>query len=122
MIDPVQTKRHSDENLKEWKIRICSNKDIYNLNWEEIKELINKETGESKGESAYRKWFNNFIEGVEYQRERSDESNNSLLELELKKVEIMEERKKLACQFQRAEGSHRQNRPRENPASENMVA
>ncbi|MEA5632444.1 hypothetical protein VB006_21140, partial [Bacillus velezensis] len=53
------------------------------------------ETGESKGESAYRKWFNNFIEGVEYQRERSDESNNSLLELELKKVEIMEERKKL---------------------------
>lgn len=94
MIDPVQTKRHSDENLKEWKIRICSNKDIYNLNWEEIKELINKETGESKGESAYRKWFNNFIEGVEYQRERSDESNNSLLELELKKVEIMEERKK----------------------------
>ncbi|WIT28023.1 hypothetical protein [Bacillus phage SPbetaL7] len=95
MIDPVQTKRHSDENLKEWKIRICSNKDIYNLNWEEIKELINKETGESKGESAYRKWFNNFIEGVEYQKEKSAESNNSLLELELKKVEIMEERKKL---------------------------
>ncbi|MFT0803231.1 hypothetical protein VSK91_19520 [Bacillus swezeyi] len=95
MIDPIQTKRHPDENLKEWKIRICSNKDVYDLNWEEIKELINKETGENKGESAYRKWFKNFIEGVEYQKEKSVDSNAALIELEMKKLEVMEERKKL---------------------------
>lgn len=85
------------KTLKNGKIRICSNKDIYNLNWEEIKELINKETGESKGESAYRKWFNNFIEGVEYQRERSDESNNSLLELELKRLKSWKREKASSC-------------------------
>lgn len=95
MIDPIQTKRRPDENLKEWKIRICSNKDVYDLNWEEIKELINKETGENKGESAYRKWFKNFIEGVEYQKEKSADSNAALIELEIKKLEVMEERKKL---------------------------
>lgn len=49
MIDPIKLKRHSDENLKQWKLRICENYKEYGLsNWNEVAEVINKETGEKK--------------------------------------------------------------------------
>lgn len=96
MIDPIKLKRHSDENLKQWKLRICENYKEYGLsNWNEVAEVINKETGDKKGESAYRKWFTNFNEGRDYQKEVVAEGNGAIVELELKKIEIMEERKKL---------------------------
>ncbi|MNF55134.1 hypothetical protein D3C84_365840 [compost metagenome] len=95
MIDPIQTKRKDDENLLEWKIRVCSNKDIYSLTWEEVKELMNKETGENFGESVYRKWWYAFSQGLEFSKEQSLDSNEAMMELELKKIQIMEEQKKL---------------------------
>ncbi|WP_144459111.1 hypothetical protein [Bacillus pumilus] len=96
MIDPIKLKRHSDENLKQWKLRICENYKEYGLsNWNEVAEVINKETGDKKGESAYRKWFTNFNEGRDYQKEVVAEGNGAIVELELKKIEVMEERKKL---------------------------
>lgn len=95
MIDTIQTKRLDDENILEWKIRICSNKDLYSLTWEEIKELINQETGESNGESVYRKWWYSFQHGMEYSKHKSISSNDAMVELELKKLQIMEEQKKL---------------------------
>ncbi|KIL12224.1 hypothetical protein B4127_1555 [Bacillus pumilus] len=96
MIDPIKLKRHSDENLKQWKLRICENYKEYGLsNWNEVADVINKETGDKKGESAYRKWFTNFNEGRDYQKEVVAEENGAIVELELKKIEVMEERKKL---------------------------
>ncbi|MBS4747522.1 hypothetical protein [Bacillus altitudinis] len=96
MIDPIKLKRHSDENLKQWKLRICENYKEYGIsNWNEVAEVINKETGDRKGESAYRKWFTNFNEGRDYQKEVVAEGNGAIVELELKKIEVMEERKKL---------------------------
>ncbi|MEK4049926.1 hypothetical protein [Bacillus sp. FSL K6-2839] len=96
MVDPIKLKRHSDENLKQWKLRICENYKEYGLsNWNEVAEVINKETGDKKGESAYRKWFTNFNEGRDYQKEVVAEENGAIVELELKKIEVMEERKKL---------------------------
>ncbi|MEV9652441.1 hypothetical protein [Bacillus aerius] len=96
MIDPIKLKRHSDENLKQWKLRICENYKEYGLNnWNEVAEVINNETGDKKGESAYRKWFTNFNEGRDYQKEVVAEGNGAIVELELKKIEVMEERKKL---------------------------
>ncbi|MCY7679863.1 hypothetical protein MH122_13755 [Bacillus pumilus] len=96
MVDPIKLKRHSDENLKQWKLRICENYKEYGLNnWNEVAEVINKETGDKKGESAYRKWFTNFNEGRDYQKEVDAEGNGAIVELELKKIEVMEERKKL---------------------------
>ncbi|WHF25347.1 hypothetical protein QJS65_10845 [Bacillus altitudinis] len=96
MVDPIKLKRHSDENLKQWKLRICENYKEYGLsNWNEVAEVINKETGDKKGESAYRKWFTNFNEGRDYQKEVVAEGNGAIVELELKKIEVMEERKKL---------------------------
>ncbi|WP_342498275.1 hypothetical protein [Bacillus sp. FSL M8-0350] len=96
MVDPIKLKRHSDENLKQWKLRICENYKEYGLsNWNEVAEVINKETGDKKGESAYRKWFTNFNEGRDYQKEVVAEGNGAIVELELKKIEVLEERKKL---------------------------
>ncbi|WP_255233928.1 hypothetical protein [Bacillus altitudinis] len=96
MIDPIKLKRHSDENLKQWKLRICEKYKEYGLsNWNEVADVINKETGDKKGESAYRKWFTNFNEGRDYQKEVVAEENGAIVELELKKIEVMEERKKL---------------------------
>lgn len=96
MVDPIKLKRHSDENLKQWKLRICENyKELGLSNWNEVAEVINKETGDKKGESAYRKWFTNFNEGRDYQKEVVAEGNGAIVELELKKIEVMEERKKL---------------------------
>ncbi|MCP9283634.1 hypothetical protein [Bacillus safensis] len=96
MVDPIKLKRHSDENLKQWKLRICENYKEYGLsNWNEVADVINKETGDKKGESAYRKWFTNFNEGRDYQKEVVAEGNGAIVELELKKIEVMEERKKL---------------------------
>ncbi|MEH7760086.1 hypothetical protein V7417_05135 [Bacillus pumilus] len=96
MVDPIKLKRHSDENLKQWKLRICENYKKYGLsNWNEVAEVINMETGDKKGESAYRKWFTNFNEGRDYQKELVAEGNGAIVELELKKIEVLEERKKL---------------------------
>lgn len=82
MIDPIKLKRHSDENIKQWKLRICENYKEYGLsNWNEVAEVINKETGDKKGESAYRKWFTNFNEGRDYQKKLSLKETEQLLNL-----------------------------------------
>jgi hypothetical protein len=95
MIDPIQTKRRDDESILKWKIRLCENKDMYSLTWEEVKELINKETGEKNSDSVYRKWWYSFQHGMEYMKQQSLDSNEAITELELKKLEILEERKKM---------------------------
>jgi len=95
MIDNPILKRRSDESVLDWKIRLCSDKDKYDLTWEDIKTLINHETGESFGESVYRKWWYAFYHGLEYAKKKNIESDEVLNELELKKIELLEERKKL---------------------------
>jgi hypothetical protein len=95
MIDNPILKRRDDESILDWKIRLCSNKDKYDLTWDHIKELINTETGESFGESVYRKWWYAFYHGLEYAKKQNIESDDALSELELKKIELLEERKKL---------------------------
>lgn len=95
MIDLIQTKRRDDESILSWKIRLCDNKENYSLTWDEIKELINKETGESNGESVYRKWWYSFYQGMEFSKVKSLDSTEAIAELEIKKLELKEERKKL---------------------------
>lgn len=63
MILSLEIKRKDGENLKQYKVRLYRNKDIYGLTNVEIGELINKETGDNWDESAYRKWATSYIEG-----------------------------------------------------------
>jgi hypothetical protein len=94
MTDPI-LKRRDDESVLDWKIRLCDNKDKYSLTWETIKDIINAEIGEKNGESVYRKWWYSFYQGLEYSKTKNIESDEVLNELETKKIELLEERKKL---------------------------
>ena len=57
--------RKENESIKDFKIRLFANKDLYNLKSQEIADLVNKETGKNQGESSYRKWAKAYFEGVE---------------------------------------------------------
>jgi hypothetical protein len=84
---PSDLKKVGSETIKDFKIRICSNKDIYSLTWEEIKDLINKQTGDSYGESTYRKWWAAFSDGLELGKSSTINDDEILSEYELKKIE-----------------------------------
>gem|GEM_PF-3713374 len=95
--------REPFETFKAYKIRLCRNKDMYELSWKQIASLLNAETDEGKrDESTYRKWWNAYIEGHEdSQREGIsnsavlDEINKQQHELEVAKQELLDERREL---------------------------
>lgn len=97
----MDIKRREGESLLDYKIRICSNKAILNLTWEQVKDILNKETGQNFTESAYRKWYQNFADGLEYASKKNAEVNDLLEELEQKKKEF--EIAKIQFQDQRRE-------------------
>src|SRR5690625_4787269 len=92
---PEYLQKETSETIKEYKIRLCENKDIYDLSCEDIKDIINSETGDNGGESKYRKWWYHFSEGMEYEKLKKATDQDILDELELKRIEIEEERVKL---------------------------
>ena len=65
-----------EESLKEYKIRLFSNKEEYNLSFQQIADLINIESGESKNESTYRKWWSAYKEG--YSDAKSSLNNDTI--------------------------------------------
>lgn len=97
MTEMNHLKRQENENLLEWKIRLCSHKDEYGLTWDQVATIINKETGDKFGESTYRKWFANFKQGMEYAKSKNLDEN-ALSELRIKELEIEKERKKLQAE------------------------
>lgn len=58
-------RKEKDETIKEYKLRLFRNKELYGLSTEQIAQLINLETGDNFSESAYRKWFKPYQEGYE---------------------------------------------------------
>lgn len=81
-------KRKDEETELEFKIRICSNKGLYSLTWNQVADILNKETKQEFGESAYRKWFKNFQDGLEYANEINMSENELLEELKEKTKEF----------------------------------
>ena len=75
--------KNLEENLKDYKIRLCKNKDIYGLTFQDIANLINKESGENKSESVYRKWWTAYNEGYQ-DAERNSLDNDDMKKRELK--------------------------------------
>lgn len=60
--------RLPDEEYLDYFVRIFENKNIYGLTCNDIAELLNKETGQSYTESAYRKEYAAFNRGRLYER------------------------------------------------------
>jgi len=85
----------SDEPIKDYKYRICKNKDVYGLSWDGVRDVLNEELNEQFSQDRYRKWFYAFDDGVEYASLSDNESQDVLDDLEMKKIELQEERKKL---------------------------
>lgn len=91
----MQYIRQENESVKDFKIRLFSNKDLYNLKSQEIADLINKESGENYDESVYRKWAKNYFEGVEDTKREFISSDKVLKEYDIQKRELFKERQKL---------------------------
>lgn len=88
-------KKRDDESPLQYDLRICSNRTREGLSWTDVADILNKEHGKTWGESKYRKWFTNFSAGVQYAQSQQADSDDVLDELEMKKIELLEERKKL---------------------------
>lgn len=86
--------REKNETVKEYKLRLFRNKELYGLTSEQIAQLINTETGDEFSESAYRKWFKPYQEGYEDGIRESIASDNILDEYEEKRIEFEKEKVK----------------------------
>lgn len=89
-------KRLPDEDIHTYALRLYENKFEYGLNSESIAELLNKETGKTYGESAYRKFYAAMRKGIEYQKSLNISDSDELAALEEKKREIIAERDRLS--------------------------
>lgn len=65
-----ETKRLNSESFTDYFVRLFENKKAYQLNCQDIAELLNKESGEDYTESKWRKEFAAFNRGRVYERER----------------------------------------------------
>ncbi len=90
----MSIKKSKDENLKQYKIRLYRNKDIYGLSNIEIGELINKESGEKFDESAHRKWAFPYMEGYDDGVAENLTEDDLLIEIDEKKDDLYKQQVK----------------------------
>lgn len=76
-----RTIRGEDETLDDYAVRLYLGKKTYGLNSWDIAELLNKEAGTAKDESAWRKYYTGFINGIRYAVHNSMEDTTSILAL-----------------------------------------
>lgn len=90
----VQYARLSGESFEDYKVRICENKNVYGLTFEQIADILNAESGNTYTESKWRKEWKAFCKGRVYERNKI--SNSMLVEqsreLEKQRMRLSEER------------------------------
>lgn len=97
--------RLDNEDLKDYKLRLMVNKHEYGLNWNEIANLLNAETGMKYDESTYRKWYNayekdkmneQFTEITNYPNvEIAEIVQDDMNEFDVRKIELLKEKRKI---------------------------
>lgn len=90
--------RKEDETLKQYQVRICTDKNKLGLSWNEVAKILNQESGDSYGESKYRKWFCAYLEGYQDAIEESMSENDYLNEIQDQILELKKEKIKLQDQ------------------------
>lgn len=83
----------SNENFKDYKIRLCKNKDIYNLSWNMIADLLNSVSGNNFNESTYRKWWKAYQEGFDDKDKQNKNMNLDKIEVEKEKIKMYDQRR-----------------------------
>jgi len=87
--------KQQNESIKDYFIRICSEKEMLHLTWEDVACLMNKETGKDFKESSYRKKWANYKEGLEDGFKKAIDDDVTLKEHELSLLKIQEEKVKI---------------------------
>lgn len=64
--------RHDSESFDDFALRLYANKDTYGLTCWGVANLLNKDSGWNKDESAFRKYYSAFLKGIEYQKKKSE--------------------------------------------------
>jgi predicted phosphodiesterase len=90
-----------EESLDSYKIRLCKNKDLYDLRWQDISELWFEETAEKKSPDWFRKFWRYYSEGYEAALKTNPDLSEDLNELNEKTIEF--EKRKVQYQDQRKE-------------------
>lgn len=82
------------ESFEDYKVRICENKNVYGLTFEQIADILNAESGNTYTESWYRKWWKRFSQGRVYERKRvrEDVLAEQSRELEKQRLRLNDER------------------------------
>jgi hypothetical protein len=88
--------RLSNEHIHDYAIRLYQNKLEYDLTSEDICEILNKESGLDKGESAWRKFYSAFKKGFDFCLSKRKADSDLLKEIEDKKREIIAEKDRLS--------------------------
>lgn len=91
----MSIKIQDGENIKDYKLRLFRNKELYNLTSQDIADLVNESSGDNFGESTYRKWFATYSEGYADGLNDAINEEKILKELSLKQRELYKERQKL---------------------------
>ena len=95
-------RRNPDESVEEYTDRVCGLKQELRLTWEELKTIINQQTGENRSESYYRKGFQrkygeqskqeSVLETVSEEAEAKDEFTETLKTIQKEKMKLSEYR------------------------------
>lgn len=83
----------SNENFKDYKIRLCKNKDVYNLSWNMVADLLNSVSGNNFNESTYRKWWKAYQEGFDDKDKQNKNMNLDKIEVEKEKIKMYDQRR-----------------------------
>jgi hypothetical protein len=92
-----------NESLDDYRVRLCTNREVYGLSWADITALIDAHANPDKVTSPdfFRKWWPAFQDGMEYQLKKKLSSVDIIKEIEDKKLEV--EKAKIQAADQRRE-------------------
>ena len=94
--------KKTTETEFEYIIRVCSNKDLLNLSWNEIKEIFNTELCYNYSQDRYRKIYYKYLDNSVEELKDSKSSNiQNLIELQKEKVKIRDDRTQINALIRR---------------------
>ena len=73
--------RRESETFDDYAVRLYLDKKLYDINSEDIAKLLNEEAGTMKTESAWRKYYKGFINGIKYAAYENSEGQTTILAL-----------------------------------------
>lgn len=83
-----ELKIKEDETYKQYKHRIVSNKDTYQLTWFEIRDIINSECNMEHDESVYRKYYYTHVRDNENSQTELSQDNELFIEIKKEKMKL----------------------------------